>query len=166
MSTRDDWAKAYARQAQADLDSWTRLDRDSAALACHQLLFLQMACEKLTKAHLCVQGSDPRDLQSSHAYVARNLPIVFRQLLSAGLKVNNPKWLLTHVKHLAYEIELLAPAIRRGGKRQDNCEYPWEDESGQLHSPLDWTFAPSRLLLAPAGRTFLKLLRVAIQRLL
>jgi hypothetical protein len=41
-------------------------------------------------------------------------------------------------------------------------EYPWADGSGTLRSPLDWSFSPSRLLVAPAGRTFLKILRRAI----
>lgn len=39
------------------------------------------------------------------------------------------------------------------------------DERGQIHSPLDWTFVPARLLMSPAGRTFLKLIRIAIARL-
>ena len=46
------------------------------------------------------------------------------------------------------------------------CEYPWEDERGQLHVPLDWTFTPSHLLTAGAGRTFLKLVHEAIFRFL
>jgi hypothetical protein len=55
-----------------------------------------------------------------------------------------------HSKHLAREIELLSPAVTDDGQRPDNCEYPWEDAGAQLHVPLDWTFAPSGLLTAPA----------------
>lgn len=72
MSTFGDWSRAYARQAQADLECWQRFDADSAVQTCHRLLLLQMACEKLTKAHLCTRGSDPRDLARSHAYIAKN----------------------------------------------------------------------------------------------
>lgn len=165
MSTFGDWSRAYARQAQADLECWQRFDADSAVQTCHRLLLLQMACEKLTKAHLCTRGSDPRDLARSHAYIAKNLPTIVRHLVATGYRVKNPQWLLTHVKYLAQEIEMLAPAIKRGGQRPDNCEYPWEDDAGTIHSPLDWTFSPARLLLSPAGRTFLKLIRVAIARL-
>lgn len=32
--------------------------------------------------------------------------------------------------------------------------------------PLDWSFSPSQLLLLPAGRTFLRLVQLAINRLL
>lgn len=165
MSTADDWAKGYARQAGADFETWSLLQKNESVPECHKLLFLQMACEKLTKAHLCRTGSDPGDLQKSHSYTAKNLPIVIRQqTFFSGLKSNSAAWLLQHSKHLAQEIELLAPAVKRGGQRPDNCEYPWEDAAGQLHVPLDWTFASSRLLTAPAGRTFLKLVRAAIDR--
>jgi hypothetical protein len=165
MTTRDGWSKAYARQAQADFNTWTKL-QTIAVPECHRLLLLQMACEKLTKAHLCAAGADPQTIQSSHAYIAKNVPTIIRQLLSLGYAVKNPRWVLASTRHLATEIELLAPAVKRGGQRPDNCEYPWEDDAGQLHSPLDWMFAPSRLLASPAGRTFLKLLQTSIQRLL
>jgi hypothetical protein len=70
-----------------------------------------------------------------------------------------------HIRHLAGEIELLNPAIKRDGKRPDNCEYPWEDDQETVHSPLKWVFEISRLLTVPSGRTFLKLLRMAINEL-
>ncbi len=164
MSDPEKWAKAFARQAQADFETWERLQTVAEIPECHKLLFLQMACEKLTKAHLCKAGSDPGAIQSSHAYVAKSLPIIIRQQIS----MSNPKnasWVLKHSEHLAREIEMLASAVRRGGRRLDNCEYPWEDEGGRLHVPLDWTFTPSGLLSTPAGRTFLKLVRDAIFRL-
>jgi hypothetical protein len=165
MSTADEWANGYARQAWADFETWERLQDIDAVPECHKLLFLQMACEKLTKAHLCKAGSDPTKLQSSRAYIAKNLPIVIRQQISLT-KPRNASWVLAHSEHLAREIEMLAPAVKRGGQRPDNCEYPWEDDGGLLHVPLDWEFTPSNLLLAPAGRTFLKLVREAISRFL
>ncbi|MGP0063486.1 MAG: hypothetical protein ACLQGP_07810 [Isosphaeraceae bacterium] len=44
---------------------------------------------------------------------------------------------MNHAHYLAREIEVLAPAVKRGGQRPDNCEYPWEDDAGTLHVPLD-----------------------------
>ena len=167
MSAAVDWARSFARQASADLSTWQKLQESESIPECHKLQFLQMACEKLTKAHLCSAGSDPQDLQASHAYVAKNLHLIIRQqMINSGSGLKNAQWVVQHSKHLAQEIELLAPAVRRGGQRPDNCEYPWEDAGGQLHVPLDWTFAPSGLLMAPAGRTFLKLVRAAIDELL
>jgi hypothetical protein len=62
------------------------------------------------------------------------LPIVIRQQIAfSGSGIKSPDWVYEHAKHLAGEIELLAPAVKRGGDRPDNCEYPWEDDNGVLH---------------------------------
>jgi hypothetical protein len=165
VSTPIDWSKAYGRQAHADFDTWRLFQIHDAVPECHNLQFLQMACEKLTKAHLCSTSSNPKRLQASHAYIAKNLPIIIRQQIPhSSISLKNAAWLIHHSKHLAYEIELLAPAVERGGQRPDNCEYPWEDDQGNVHVPLDWTFAPSSLLTTPAGRTLVKLIRDAIDR--
>ena len=164
MTAEADWIRGYARQADADLRAWELYEQQPTALAaeCHKLLFLQMACEKLCKAYLIQGGSSAADLQTSHGYVAKPLPIVIReQILRLRPNLKGMSGVLTHVRHLASEIELLNPAVERGGRRPDNCEYPWED-SGHVRSPLDWTFSSSHLCTAPAGRTFLKLLREAI----
>lgn len=106
----------------------------------HKLQFLQTACEKLVKAHLCGRGSDPAGLQSSHAYVAKHLPKILDQYaLSVGFLGRKSQEALKHARRLAREIELLAPAVTRGGLRQDNCEYP-RVSGGELRIPLNWTF--------------------------
>ncbi len=167
MSTRDGWVVAYARQAAADFSAWEDLRRLPAVAPCIRLMPLQMACEKLCKAHLIKGGTPPETVQGSHAYVANPLPVVLKKhITDTRQRLKGMAWVMEHARHLAREIELLAPAVKRGGQRPDNCEYPWADDAGEVRSPLDWTFAPSTLLLAPAGRTFLKLVHGAIQRLL
>jgi hypothetical protein len=169
MSTPTQWLGGYARQADIDLRAWEPYEKHPQAVAseCHKLLFLQMACETLCKAHLILNKTAPEDLQASHAYIAAPLPVVIRrQLLDMRQSLNGMKGVMQHVRHLANEIEVLHPAVDRNGRRPDNCEYPWDDATGALRSPLDWSFSPSQLLTAPAGRTFLKILRVAIDRLL
>jgi hypothetical protein len=108
MADHAAWAVGYARQSQADFQTFEKLQPMSVP-ECHKLQFLQMACEKLVKSHLCAGKSDPADLH--------------------------------------------------------NCEYPWEDGAAKLHVPVDWTFTPSDLLLQHAGRTALKLIGGAIDRL-
>ncbi len=126
-----------------------------------------MACEKLVKAHLCGGGADSSSLQASHAYISKSLPVVLRQqAVYEKFRGGKAEAVLKHAKHLAQEIELLAPAVRRDGQRPDNCEYPWEDSVGKLHLPLDWSFNPSQLTVMSSGRTILKLIRGAIDRLL
>jgi hypothetical protein len=169
MSDPADWVRSYARQADADLRAWESYEIHAEAVAaeCHKLLFLQMACEKLCKACLIESGTPPGLLQTSHSYIAGPLPALIRQLI-LDLKQDRRRvrGVLTLVRHLAKEIELLSPAMDRNGQRPDNCEYPWEDEKGVVHSPLDWSCYPSHLCTTAAGRTFLKLLRAAIDRLL
>lgn len=166
MSIPEDWARAYARQANADFRAWDLYQQYPKAVSaeCHKLLFLQMACEKLCKAHLIRRGSLPEALQASHGYIAKPLPVIIKQEISLrGRKLTNAAWLARHIAHLSQEIELLNPAVQRAGHRPDNCEYPWES-ADKVMSPLDNSFALSRLVVAPAGRTFLKLVRSAIDR--
>jgi len=168
MSEPADWALAYVRQADADFRAWELYERHPEAVAaeCHKPLFLQMACEKLCKAHLIQAGTPPEALQDSHGYVANPLPIVIRQqIISSGQNPRKMQGVLNQVRHLAGEVEVLNPAVRRNGQRPDNCEYPW-GAGDEVRSPLDWTFQPLRLVTAPAGRTFIKLLRGAIDRIL
>lgn len=166
MATNAEWAVGYARQASADFATYLELRDISSIPACHPLQFLQMACEKLVKAHLIDGGTDPASLQTSHAYVAGTLPVVIRQQMPLSeIRTHDPRWIMAFTHLIAAEIEMLAPAVRRDGSRPDNCEYPWEDASGMLRVPLDWEFKPSRMLLAKAARTFLKLVFDAIERL-
>jgi hypothetical protein len=166
MATSDEWSVGYARQADADFKTFEAIPTLEGP-PCHTLLFLQMACEKLVKAHLCGEGADPATMQSSHAYVANTLPVVLRQqALFVNFSGGKVREAMKHARHLAQEIDVLAPAVKRGGQRPDNCEYPWEDNNATLHVPLDWTFQPSQLIVLPAGRTILKLVRGAIDRLL
>jgi hypothetical protein len=165
LSAPGDWARGYARQSRADLDAYDALCTMAELPECQRLHFLQMACEKLCKAHLCQSGSDPVDLRSSHAYVGRVLPVVVRQQFahSPDQSLKAWRWVLSHVPPLAREIELLAPAVDDGGDRPDNCEYPWEDRSGTLNVPADHSFANLGLLTTPAGRVLMKILRRSIQ---
>jgi hypothetical protein len=166
MSAAEDWANGYARQADADFRAWELYQKypDAQAAECHALLFLQMACEKLCKAHLIRAGTNPDAVRKSHAYIAKPLPIVIKQeIVQLSRDLKRMGWVIAHVRQLAGEIELLNPAMDRDGRREDNCEYPWET-GGAIFSPLDHTFAPSALLTASAGRTFLKLLKSAIRR--
>jgi hypothetical protein len=166
MATSAEWATAYAQQANADFTTFWAL-QPLPIPQCHKLQFLQMACEKLVKAHLCGAGTDAGTLQQSHAYIAGTLPVVLRQqAIFVNFRGPKAKKVLKHVATFSREIELLAPAVKGGGKRPDNCEYPWEDANGRLHTPLNWTFQLSQLVLLPTGRTTLKLIGEAIKRLL
>ena len=164
MADHIEWSRAYARQANADFASY-QLMQTPNKFECQRLQFLQMACEKLAKAHLCGAGADPAQVRTSHAWIAKTLPVILKQtavsLSFSGVRASEA---LRAARQISAEIELLAPAVTRNEQRPDNCEYPWEDETGKLHSPLDWSFAPSELLMRPSGRTVLKLIRIAMEK--
>lgn len=165
MATPRQWARGYARQAQADFRAWQALEENEHVHPCHRMLLLQMACEKLCKARLIDAGTPPAALQTSHGYIANPLPLVIRaQLEFMGERLSARAGLLRFARHLAAEIEVMNPSVDRNGQRPDNCEYPWEDGAKILRSPLDWTFNPLRLLRDRFGPSFVKLLRLAIDR--
>ncbi len=159
MATADEWSVGFARQAAADLKTFDLLQGLDVP-ECHRLQFLQMACEKLGKAHLCGAKKPAESIQASHAYIARNLPKVLEhEAIRVNLGKAQAREILNAAKLLAQEIEALAPSVKRGGRRPDNCEYPWVDDIGRLHVPLDWTFTPSQLIIRRHGLTILKLIR-------
>ena len=166
MSITDDWRRAFARQAEADFETWDRLQSQRDVPDCHKLCLLQMACEKLAKAHLCTEGSEPEKLQTSHAYFAKAFPKIAEYHYARTRKSRGKyKGVFKPMSLLAREIELLAPSVDDGGRRPDNCEYPWQRTDGTLCVPVGYTFPNLSLLTEPVGRTMLKIIREAISHL-
>jgi hypothetical protein len=162
MSSADDWSRGFAVQAISDLAAREILLQSADLPECQQLHYLQMACEKVCKAHLYSEGQSALAFQTSHAYVAKVLPVVVTQHLKASRKY---EWALRNIRHLARQIELLAPSVDDGGKRPDNCEYPWEDGHGQVFVRAEWTFPNLSLLTEPAGRMLIKTVVAVANRL-
>jgi len=160
------WSRAYARQAQVDLNARDLPLTDRAMPECEHLHMLQMAAEKLCKAHLAAQGQPPAVLRTSHAFIAGPLPVIARQYLAreAG-RLPRQTWVLSAIKKLCRRIELLHPQVDEGGAVPSNCEYPWIDTDGAVVSPADYNFDLS-LLHEKAGGTLLKIMRIAISELL
>lgn len=69
MSLKDQWRRAFAVQARADLETREFLrSMDAGKIPeCHRLQFLQMACEKLVKAHMFTTEAIPSKFLTSHA---------------------------------------------------------------------------------------------------
>jgi hypothetical protein len=167
MPSEAAWRVAFAKQAIADLQARERILQHPDLPDCHQLHYLQMACEKICKAHLCARGTDPLSLQTSHAYVARVLPIIARQQFSMRAKKpqKDRSWLIGAIRKLARKIELLAPAVKGGGAHPANCEYPWVASDGELRIPCEHNFQID-LLYEEAGRHLLKTLYAAADDLI
>jgi hypothetical protein len=138
-ATDRDWARGYAKQALSDLDAREKLVRADAH-KCHRLHFVQMAAEKACKAHLTIaNGHD--NVRRTHAYVARNLPIIARHFYAVINDDNRiSHWEIAEIRRLAREIEVLAPACDDGNVREDNTEYPWLDGAGNVRVPCEYGF--------------------------
>jgi hypothetical protein len=140
LSERDEsWARAYARQALSDLDAREALV-EAGTHKCHRLHFLQMASEKVSKAHLTkANGHD--NVRKRHDYVAKHLPTIARIFYAAMNDGNEIRsWEIGEIRRLAKEIEVLSPACDGGDLREDNSEYPWEDGRGSICIPCEYSF--------------------------
>ncbi|MCE5276441.1 MAG: hypothetical protein ABFD92_11280 [Planctomycetaceae bacterium] len=156
------WAAAYARQAKSDLDAREQL---LSLNPCHQLHYLQMAAEKLCKAHLSSQGQPQSVLETSHAFIAGPLPVIVRQIIARDSGRSRQGWLLTAIRKLTRQIELLHPQVDDGGRTPANCIYPWEGPGRNVIAPVDHPFGLN-LLHEQAGTTLLKIMRTAIDELI
>ncbi len=59
-ASRDAWASAFAAQSRSDWQVYTLLAAEPSIPACHQLHYLQMACEKIAKAYRCLDRGETR----------------------------------------------------------------------------------------------------------
>jgi hypothetical protein len=157
------WSQAFARQASSDFDARETLLRDTSLPQCHQLHYLQMAMEKAAKAHLLTDPNvDPYAVQSSHAYIAKVIPIIVKDGLGrAGGKKDG--WVMEAVHKLAERISRLHPQIDRQAMPA-NCEYPWKNARGEIVAPVDFDFGMN-FHAEPVARTMLKEVRARVRAL-
>ena len=122
-----------------------------------------MAAEKVCKAYLiAANGYD--SISFSHAYVAKNIPIIARHLyaaLNSGSTMSKRQF--SAIRRLAHEIEVLAPACNEEGRRRDNSEYPWLDDKGDIQVPCAYGF-PNIDDTARNIIPLVKLIRLAAQK--
>jgi hypothetical protein len=168
MAINDQWRRGFAVQALADLGTYGLLSRQPAGAVpkCHRLQFLQMACEKLVKAHLFETGAVPASALASHAVIAKHLPRIVNEYYRRQTGHSMPHHLYQQVRSVSREIELLAPAVDDAGRQPANCEYPWVDAAcSRIFVPAEYEFRNLDLPREPAIRLILKVLPVAIDAL-
>lgn len=164
---RDAFARAFIKQARSDWAVYRLLAATPGIAACHQLHYLQMACEKLAKAYrLRDEGVDVDETVSKHTgfekFIAAFLLCPTMNAEYRG-KDAQRKELLKSARSFARAIERLAPAIDRTAT-PENAEYPWEWEAGKsVVAPCEYEYPTLSLLEAARGRTFLNLLERAFR---
>ena len=135
---------------------------------CQRLHFLQMACEKLVKAHLFAMGGhNPDLLRKTHAVIRKHLKRIVAHTLNRlepDGRRDRHRTLIQFSNRLASEIEWLSPTCDDDGRRPSNTEYPWE-ENGELRIPMSYHFTLADQRQAPGFRSIAKLIHEAIQDL-
>ena len=164
LATRQQWADAYYAQACSDWVLFRMLLQRSDVPRCHSLHYLQMATEKLSKAH---RFRDPAvneaTLTTSHLGFSRYLNAFLRSDLLRDQysgRTAQLERLQRDCNRLARAVERLAPAVDRSG-HPGNAEYPWADGDAVL-VPTTWSF-PEITLEAPSGVHFLKVIEMAFK---
>jgi hypothetical protein len=165
MPSREAWAVGFATQSRSDWQVYGRLAADQQIPACHELHYLQMACEKIAKAYRCRDtAANLEDLLKRHVGFAKFMgsflasPSIKEAYRGRDAQLRQVSRL---ARTLAREIEKLAPAVDRAGS-PENAEYPWETGDDVI-SPCEYSYPRLSLLMSPGGRTLLKLLARAIQ---
>jgi hypothetical protein len=161
---RTTWALAYIKQGGSDFAMYQRLSAMPEVAVCHTLHYLQMAGEKVAKAYR-FRDTDTADERLITEHVA------FSQFIESYLgspemkqryagKHEKLREIVKLARKLAREIEKLAPAVDREASPA-NAEYPWLDD-GRVITPCEFVYPSLTLLTEPGGRTFLRLLEMAI----
>ena len=158
MTDLREWQMAFLEQARSDWNAYQKT-QEPAWPSCHQLHFLQMATEKLSKALLISGEMNLERITHSHAAFAKFMRVVsHNHNLQAELGMNKSqlKALFVRLLPIAHEIEALAPALAQDGP---NPEYPWLDKLGHVCIPTKHSFPLAKLLQSPQGTRLLKYIR-------
>ncbi len=160
---REAYATAFIAQARSDWSAQRRLAEASDLAVCHQLHYLQMACEKLAKAYRLRDTASPVDEIVSHH--TGFVKFVGAFLTGIGKDEYRDKdaqltAVIKAARAFAREIEKLAPAIDRIAS-PENAEYPWE-RGEQIVAPRDYSFPNLDLQRGTGGRAFLNLVQRAL----
>jgi hypothetical protein len=160
------YAAAFLRQARADFLTYQHLRLAEEIPNCHQLQFLQMACEKLAKTYLVLISDTPPEALLTHGRIESAFKAMIQFYFGARGDVRG--WskarrmpVARGFESLAREIEALSPSNNKqmeGGQRPDNCEYPWAwQRGGPFVAPVDYSFPLLGRLDQAAGADFLRL---------
>jgi hypothetical protein len=141
--TRNEWARAFAKQGASDLVVYRMLAQDSRIADCHRLHYLQMAGEKIARGYLLRHTKDRSlgDLLSTHEALEsfvrlyRKSPEATARYAGHAAQFDE---LMNQVRGLAAEIEKLAPAVDRQ-RWPANAEYPWSN-GARLTVPCEYAY--------------------------
>ncbi|MGA2251892.1 hypothetical protein [Terracidiphilus sp.] len=145
------WAEAFTRQAASDLKTYEYLTKSGLPQS-HSLHYLQMWLEKLCKSYI-YEGSI-EELKWKHQVIEKILPRMIQDYWQRIGFTGSPS--VNEMRALCREIDLLHPQPDDDGKRRDNVEYPWPENTGTVVAPSEWKFPIGARLHSPSGRKLIK----------
>ena len=160
------YQELWWQQAICDHDAFQRM-RSLGFAQCHTLQFLQMATEKIAKAHLWRSGHAP---PKKHAVF-----VLFMRLLGQQIKNDHrariaklfafsrfedfQNWLFSVIP-IAYALQQVTPDLSNDGP---NPEYPWP-HGKPLFAPAHHDFDVWTQLKTGQGRHLMRFVEIAIER--
>jgi hypothetical protein len=161
---RSAFAVAFLAQARSDWRVYQQLAAAGELPACHALHYLQMACEKISKAYrLRDTGGTFDEITSRHTGFGKFINAFLRSptlLADYHGRTARHRAMCSSAAKFAREIEKLAPAVDRATS-PENAEYPWL-RGGRVLTPCEYTYPALSLLSEPGGRAFLRLVGRAL----
>jgi hypothetical protein len=163
----NDYQKLWWQQAGSDL-AVLRLLRSRGVTACHQLHYLQMTTEKISKAFFWKSGTAPSKSHAGFVQFLRFLGSVrsserqqVAELFEFARFEDFRSWIRSALP-LAYALERMAPALAQDDG--PNAEYPWP-RSKPAHTPATFEFEVWKELAGTGrGRQLLQVIELAVQR--
>jgi hypothetical protein len=138
-----DWQAAFLKQAQSDFAIYELLQSQDVAV-CHQLHYLQMLTEKLSKGLTQQTGFPPTKHKAFVDFlrIAKGRSDI--QRLTGIRKKDRHQAFMNSMISTADQIESLAPKGGEEGLKHVNPEYPWE-QGGVVITPAEYAYTHLQL---------------------
>jgi hypothetical protein len=149
------WSDAFITQARSDWEIYQELKDNYSQ--CHELHYLQMTTEKLSKAAL---AAPPK----SHQVFLKFLRSTLHNSRIRNELAENPnqyRAIINEILPIAQKIEQLAPAYDGVAS---NSEYPWMQPDGSVASPSTHNFPIWDELKTVSGRKLLNLISELVDK--
>jgi len=161
----NDFQRLWWEQASSDHEVLMKLRRQGVA-PCHQLHYLQMVTEKLSKAYFWRKGTPPPTRHTGFALFMKMLLQVkqserqrIADIFAFGRFEDLQNWTRVALP-LVYELEKLIPARSNDGP---NLEYPWPHSSPE-NVPAKYKFDTwQELTTSGRGRQLVKMIGIAVK---
>ncbi len=164
MTENEAWSNAFARQAASDLTVSEWLSSTNLP-ANHYLEHLQKFMEKAAKAHqysIADKAGLPKDIQESHNFITAVIPQIYREFIGRKRRVHSSE--IKAVRNICRQLDLLNPAVDDGGRRKDNCEYPWQTMETNMIVPAEFKFPVLNSLQTVEGRRLIVVVKTLLQQ--